>query len=390
MGHWSSKGLAAVFAMNVAAKSTPARRLRLQFSLRMLLFALTAFAIGFPIWYRWPYEGVDRETPAGSTPVVKEISTWQRQWGGGRLKHGSEKLIADGQTVLTTMYQNGKRHGPQRGQKFVGQYENDKKEGVWTDDSRWFKRISTWHRDRLEGASTIEYPDGRKLELVFANGRLTQFNRQPASNRLFDLLGDDAMDRQISEELLKYTEIECLEFPLKDVMVYLSERHNIPILVDSEHVTNIDLPITAEHRNIDLCSLLTLLTAPHGLACDYRYGCIWVTTAADAQDWHDPTCVADAKLPKGSALARAWDQPAVAEGFHLQLADVLTKTAQPLNVQIDTDRIEPGPGQPAGFPVIVNRFQSSFHNVLGYLLHQTGCRCRLEGEKLVILPPEAP
>ena len=28
---------------------------RLQFSLRVLLLAITAFAIGFPIWFRWPY-----------------------------------------------------------------------------------------------------------------------------------------------------------------------------------------------------------------------------------------------------------------------------------------------------------------------------------------------
>jgi len=35
--------------------------LRLQFSLRLLMLALTAFAIGFPIWYRWPYQTVVEE-----------------------------------------------------------------------------------------------------------------------------------------------------------------------------------------------------------------------------------------------------------------------------------------------------------------------------------------
>src|SRR5262245_8824939 len=36
----------------------PARRTRwgLRFSLRLLLAAFTAFAVGFPIWYRWPYQ----------------------------------------------------------------------------------------------------------------------------------------------------------------------------------------------------------------------------------------------------------------------------------------------------------------------------------------------
>ena len=42
-----------------------------QFSLRLLLIAFTAFAIGFPIWYRWPYQkSLDEATSAPADPFA--------------------------------------------------------------------------------------------------------------------------------------------------------------------------------------------------------------------------------------------------------------------------------------------------------------------------------
>jgi hypothetical protein len=53
---------------------------RPQFSLRLLLLAVTTFAIGFPIWYRWPIEEVTLEYPRisaklGSRSVLLEGKT---------------------------------------------------------------------------------------------------------------------------------------------------------------------------------------------------------------------------------------------------------------------------------------------------------------------------
>src|SRR5947207_15558420 len=92
--------------MSASSTARP-RAWRLQFSLRLLLLALTAFAIGFPIWYRWPYEEAI-DNPAGASL----ITTWQRQWGGSRVKHGLARLVAGGAAVQSTMYRNGLRHGP--------------------------------------------------------------------------------------------------------------------------------------------------------------------------------------------------------------------------------------------------------------------------------------
>src|SRR5438034_10302208 len=68
------------------------RATRLQFSLRLLLLAITAFAIGFPIWYRWPYQEVlDERDPLTRAVTSKRILNWQRQWGGDRLLHGKQE-----------------------------------------------------------------------------------------------------------------------------------------------------------------------------------------------------------------------------------------------------------------------------------------------------------
>lgn len=89
--------------MSEAAVTTRPRTWRLQFSLRVLLVAFTAFAIGFPIWYRWPYrETIEKRDPATGKLWSTRIITWQRQWGGERLPHGPEQnILGDGDLTIT-------------------------------------------------------------------------------------------------------------------------------------------------------------------------------------------------------------------------------------------------------------------------------------------------
>src|SRR5437868_6478456 len=83
--------------------------LRLQFSLRVLLLAFTAFAVGFPIWYRWPYR--EEEILSPGPTKERRVTSWQRQWGGGRTKHGPQQLIFGDTIVETTTYLHGRKHG---------------------------------------------------------------------------------------------------------------------------------------------------------------------------------------------------------------------------------------------------------------------------------------
>jgi hypothetical protein len=157
------------------AANTPRSWLRPRFSLRVLLLAVTAFAIGFPIWYRWPYEEVE-QLPSSfrGIPSVdeKRATTWQRQWGGSRLKHGPERHLVNGKTQTETNYREGKKHGrylaypieyirpnnvPSRIPSVTcsaepataGQYVDGMKEGVWTYSTGNNKSTLTWRRDQL-------------------------------------------------------------------------------------------------------------------------------------------------------------------------------------------------------------------------------------------------
>src|SRR5438132_11390718 len=97
--------------MNQSPPPKRPRRWRMQYSLRFFLLAFTAFAIGFPIWYRWPYQSETVQRDATGAVVARRIITWQRQWGGERLQHGPERLIL-GDATFTPTYVRGLRHGP--------------------------------------------------------------------------------------------------------------------------------------------------------------------------------------------------------------------------------------------------------------------------------------
>jgi hypothetical protein len=58
-------------------------------------------------------------------------------------------------------------------------------------------------------------------------------------------------------------------------------------------------------------------------------------------------------------------------------------------IAIDTSRISPAEDEVAGYPVTLHLTGLSFRDALGILLYQARCRARLDGETLVILPPES-
>src|SRR5262245_32780733 len=123
---------------------------RLQFSLRLLLLAITVFAIGFPAWYRWPYQETKGDARASRT------TTWQRQWGGGRWKHGPG-IARQSKLLEIAYYRQGKPHGLFL-QKYgdqpavQGQFVDGKKDGEWLRyDGRGGTQVSLWHQGKLDG-----------------------------------------------------------------------------------------------------------------------------------------------------------------------------------------------------------------------------------------------
>src|SRR4051812_42893204 len=154
--------------MSAPATANPSP-IRLQFSLRLLLLALTAFAIGFPIWYRWPYEESTEKRSAAGNVIWQTTTTWQRQWGGDRLKNGIERttrFVGTDPVNTTTTYVSGKREGAYATSfariqfSETGQYADDEKEGRWVALHGKDRTVTTWHRDLLDGA--CEFPAGRE------------------------------------------------------------------------------------------------------------------------------------------------------------------------------------------------------------------------------------
>jgi hypothetical protein len=381
---------------------------RLQFSLRLLLLALTAFAIGFPIWYRWPYQTVKEERDPKTGKITStRVSTWQRQWGGPPQLHGPERFEAGGMVAVTN-YVRGKKEGPYHAQnktkyKESGQYQNDMKEGTWIREHRDVITTWNWREGKSHGVCQIDsrnwqprLPPGKPrvlsprnelTELRFDYGRLTHINGKPAQDRLFDRLKSGQLDERTAAVLVKDATISLIDMPLQDTALYFMEAHGVPVIVDADAVVDVNRPITGSYEGMEYSSLLTVLTGANDLACDYRYGMLWITTPEDADDWHDATGVAEITPRKDSSLARGWNEPVSVEAMNMPLAAVLNKITERLAINVDTSQIEPTAEEPGRVPFTGNIRELSFRHALGYLLYKTGCRCRLVDGQLTILPP---
>jgi hypothetical protein len=383
--------------MATATHQTQARprAWRLQFSLRLLLVTMLAFAVGFPIWYRWPYEEVEVQ---GKPPdAVTRTTTWQRQWGGGRLRHGPEawSYVPFGSAI--TNYENGIKEGPylelRDGQVVAsGRYRDGQRDGVWKRLGGPFSPHHTvnWQDGKLDGPYETQFSDGRKSELRLVAGKLTHRDGQTIENRLYDVLQSGSIDdSRLVQELTGVTDINFIETPLSDALLFLSEQHEIAITLDTTKVADPKQPLTDAFWDIDLCSALTLLTEPRGLACDYRYGTLWITTAEDVRDWRDPTGVAEIEPRAESGLANVWNEPVNLEAINQPLTTAVTQLTKPLAVPIDLSQMAAS-GTPVDPPVTHWPNRLPFRHVLGALLYKAGCRCELDGDTLVILPPAEP
>src|SRR5262245_56612419 len=118
------------------------------------------------------------------------------------------------------------------------------------------------------------------------------------------------------------------------------------------------------------------MLAPHGLACDYRYGSVWITKTDKMKHWQDPTGIAEIKPPTGSALARSWNEP-IAADYSAPLGQVLSYVASKLAISIDASRVNAiSVGQPTPVAVAKTAFaptgtirQLPLRHLLGNLLY---------------------
>jgi len=402
--------------MTASSPAPKPRRWRLQFSLRLLLLAFTAFAIGFPIWYRWPYEETEpisfSDDPFAQ-PVGSVTRTWQRTWGGGRVQAGREASeITQGRSHTKTIryYMDGKLHGPfasysQGKLNQTGQYERGQREGTWVDyDEISGKLICTanWRQDRLDGpyeivtygrlkfdpstAGSFAEAPRQRMTFLFSKGRLIDAAGQPVQNRLLEQLESAAIDEpQLIRELGRLmVGMEFIETPLRDTVLFLQDAHNLAIVLDVQRVSKIDRPITMYIKGVDLCSGLMMLTSPENLAFEYRYGVLFLTTPEHARDSRDPTGVADIRLPSGSPLARAWNEPCAIQAVEVPLDQALQTLGQPLAIGFDLTPLQ-ARGISTTWPVTKSLKNLPFKHVLALTLDEMGLRCEAGGNDTLVI-----
>ncbi|HEY2411822.1 MAG TPA: hypothetical protein VGI40_06255 [Pirellulaceae bacterium] len=96
----------------------------------------------------------------------------------------------------------------------------------------------------------------------------------------------DPHEASIRAELNKTTYVDVVEMPLKDVVLYLQETHNIPIILSlrklEEASISPDTPVTKSLRGITLRSALKLLLNDLDLAYVVENGVLTITTKEDA------------------------------------------------------------------------------------------------------------
>ena len=293
-------------------------------------------------------------------------------------------------------FEDGVRHGPfetySRGKLTrSGRYEKGKREGAWIDHSGYITTTAHWHEDLLDGLYEIVIQSRPKQQMSFSMGRLIDLNGQPVKNRLLEqLAAGEIDDPRIANELQRIMPVgmELVETPLKDALMYLQDQHSIPFVIDARRVQNVDLPLTLNLQGVDLCSALAVLTAPHDLALEYRYGVLFLTTAENVNDWHDPTGVSAIQPAPGSPLAIALNEPFSIQFVKTPLSDVGPFLADSLAINIDLSAL---PAEMLRTPVTKNLRGIPFRHSLGLILDNLNLRAEARGgDTIAILPPKAP
>jgi hypothetical protein len=372
------------------------RRLPLRFSLRLLLVAFSAFAIGFPIWYRWPYEV--RE-PLGTWPNMFRTTTWQRQWGGGRRKHGPDRIAMGKQLVRLENYRDGVLDGPfedhwSDGKLHVqGQFRHGKRDGLWIEEVQSTVVARThWKNGELDGTSEqigvgVIRESGQSARLEFSEGRLISFEGRPVEDRLASLLADGTIDDARLAEVWQRPGASLSGNRTVYTFVAMATAElDISLRTDFQYVDPNKKCLVADWRELTPAACIAATLASAGLTCDYRYGCLWITTPRGLAKWHEPTGVSGLKPPAGSALASLWNEYVTFEMAQgLAFSRVLKNLASEFDVEFDASRLN-AKLRDSDTLVTSDGQARRFKDLLGLLLWQKDCRCELRGETLVILP----
>jgi hypothetical protein len=134
-------------------------------------------------------------------------------------------------------------------------------------------------------SSAAPFPD--QLPIVYPPAQQWQdITLQREKYQAANLQEESGAEQRILSELNKNTSVDVVEMPLKDVMLYLSEMHNIPIVLSRKKLEEAsispDVPVTKTLRGITLRSALRLILKDLELSYMVQDEVIQISTPEDA------------------------------------------------------------------------------------------------------------
>ena len=379
-----------------------------QFSLRALLVVVTLSAIGTAVWYRWPIKeetdiyarlspGMKALWKPENMTSVRTVVTYHRVWGGKKVRHGwTRRYHANGQLVSEVLWREGVQHGPSRSWfpdgklRREGANSNGKQDGLWQEfgrDGKLAKGVSVQHYQLgiPHGAWEIRDGAGNIVNtLEFSQGLVSRINNRIVDDPLIAKALAGQVDSRTHKTLLQNSEIEFAKTPLNDVIRYEAEAHGIHIRFAPSARDRCDAPVTMSVNSVPLSAALVLVVEPLGLSCDYRYGCVQIVSAADAENWRDRTGVSEIKPRPDSALARQWEQPVRFDFVETGLSDVMRYVNKATGVPIDVSVEKPLDQTP--ITIFLNNL--SLKSSMGIFCERFDLHVRQDGDTLVIEPRE--
>jgi hypothetical protein len=399
-----------------------------------------------------PFAAPGAVTPNPPPLVRREVESVRRVFGGGTIRHGPRRVYDAADNLISVEnYRNGQRHGAfleydpgdvltserhyvrgvlhgryfrthANGKKAVeGAYDHGRTTGKWS----WL----VFYRDPLAREShfiaiTGEFRDGFAnrywecrdeseqpyLTMEFNRGRLISSSRGSFDTGLEAAIARAAFDDpELMVRLFIPITVDfqrMVLFPrgfasflddLIDVPIYVENRQTVaqidPWPRDARVVPAGDLYITCKLDRMPLITALYETLSPSGLACDWRYGGIWIDKADAIKDWKDPTGVSQIVPPPASRLAGEWNKKMTIDVVEMPLHDVCLylRDTHEGNLQFDLSYLptkidSTGKKQALGYIVTMSRKGSAFKDCLGYMLYTLDLKGRLAGETIVIEP----
>lgn len=214
----------------------PRRWFSPRFSLKMLMLAVTAAAVGAAFWWRWPVTQTTEKKQG--LRVTTETFTYHRGLRGNLIKHGVHRITRDGKVEMEEYYREGLLHGPyRRGGWVTGEYFLGEKHGIWRYErqDRSTEEISRteehWNRGKRDGLFQCWDAGGKlRFGFEFKNGRLISAQNSPSGSLLAQRAADGSFKNQkLVDAIFSDVDLHYEDCPLEEAIADLRERFAIPL-----------------------------------------------------------------------------------------------------------------------------------------------------------------